>query len=765
MWDNVDLEGVGIPSQSRGTGSKIVLTTRSFNVCNKMETDEEIKVDVLLKKEAWELFREVVSQVVDAPEIQGIAKQIVEKCRGLPLTIKVIGGFLRKKKDVHVWKNALYEMSSAKYEIIDDKEDSVFKILKFSYDQLKTKRKKNCFLYCALFPEDSMIKIEELIYYWVGEGFISDGVVQSLDDAINRGYTIVDELCNASLLEFTKDRHGDKCVKVHDVIRDLALRITSPATSTLDNFPSDEGESGIFLVRARVEMEDPPCVEEWKQKHRISLMENGNLYYLPDRPQCDSLLTLLLQKNSKLERIPESFFEHMHNLRVLDISKTGIDDLPPSISCLVNLRGLYAMYTGLRKCPSQIGCLRSLEVLHLGGGEMEYLPTEVGQLTRLRSLIVIFSRYGGSVVVEGKRMIPRGMLSRLSLLEDLRVDNVGPGLDEDWVEIGESIAEEVDSLNKLTRLEMNFPKLDSYLKFVQESFAVKTQRLKTSHLSIGYHVKDQMSFSPLVDVGEHRLRFLDSIELLPNDDIRVTVSRATKLFLEGCTTPRKLSDLGMENFKGIKEIYIKGCERVESVIDGNDLNDSFMATHCQVLPNLQTLDLSNLDNLRSIWEGAAPPQSLNQLTSIHVYCCDNLPFIFSRCMILHLPNLQTLHVSNCLRVEEIVKEEEEEGEEKNEMVGSSSNQVDDHHDFVHLPCLSKLSLVCLPKLRRVCKRVRLALPPSVQIFISSCPEVIKQGFEWWEDDGSNSSNILHMEWDSTVVTGWREKIVKRKKMI
>ncbi|XP_010259766.1 PREDICTED: disease resistance protein At4g27190-like [Nelumbo nucifera] len=114
MSKKIDLEAVGIPTYNRGNGSKIVLTTESQNVCNKMETDEEIEVGVLANEESWELFREVVAdEVVDSPEIESIARQIVEKCRGLPLTIKETGRYLRKQRNTQVWRNALNELDSA----------------------------------------------------------------------------------------------------------------------------------------------------------------------------------------------------------------------------------------------------------------------------------------------------------------------------------------------------------------------------------------------------------------------------------------------------------------------------------------------------------------------------------------------------------------------------------------------------------------------------------------------------------------------------
>ncbi|XP_010271829.1 PREDICTED: probable disease resistance protein At1g61180 isoform X2 [Nelumbo nucifera] len=175
LWERIDLEAVGVPNPSKENGCKIVLTSRSLDVCNKMETNKEIKVEILSNEEAWKLFHEKVGGVVDFPGITQIARCVVDECRGLPLAILVIGGSLRNENDVRVWRNALKELSSAKYEIIDDIEDSVFNKLKFSYDQLSSENVKNCFLYAALYPEDFEIPVAELIEHLLWEGFITEG--------------------------------------------------------------------------------------------------------------------------------------------------------------------------------------------------------------------------------------------------------------------------------------------------------------------------------------------------------------------------------------------------------------------------------------------------------------------------------------------------------------------------------------------------------------------------------------------------------------
>lgn len=225
MWDRVDLEAVGVPSPTREDGCKIILTSRFLNVCQQMETDKEIKVEILSEREAWDLFHEKVGNVVDSSNIEPLARKVVEECGGLPLVLIVIGRSLRKVNDVNVWSNALSKLRRATFQICD-MEKSVFVQLKFSYDQLKDDNVKNCFLCCALYPEDFEIPIPQSIEHWWTEGFI-DGSL-NFGEAYDEGHAILNDLTNACLLERIEDCHLRLVkVKMHDVIRDLALRITS----------------------------------------------------------------------------------------------------------------------------------------------------------------------------------------------------------------------------------------------------------------------------------------------------------------------------------------------------------------------------------------------------------------------------------------------------------------------------------------------------------------------------------------------------------
>ena len=120
---------------------------------------------------------------------------------------------------------------------------------------------------------------------------------------------------------------------MHDLVRDMALQIVIV--------------SPRFMVEAGVGLEDIPDEEKWtKDLEKVSLMHN-KISEIPFSlsPRCPKLSTLMLQHNSLIRRIPDSFFMHKHGLEVLDLSYNGIDHLPNSLSHLENLTSLL-----LREC-------------------------------------------------------------------------------------------------------------------------------------------------------------------------------------------------------------------------------------------------------------------------------------------------------------------------------------------------------------------------------------------------------------------------------
>ncbi|XP_058093983.1 disease resistance protein At4g27190-like [Magnolia sinica] len=706
VWAKVDLEDVGVPHPNQDNGSKLVLTTRLRQVCHKMGTDEEIQVEVLSSEEAWKLFSDTVGKVIDSPSIQCIARGVVEECGGLPLAIIVIGASLRKEDDVYVWKNALKELSSPATSEIEDMEEQVFKRLKFSFDRLKNDTIKDCFLYGALYPEDHSVYVHELIGYWRAEGLID--VERNLTEAREKGHAILKDLTDASLLE----RIDDFRVKMHDVIRDLALRITSLM-----------GESSRFVVKARLKIEEPPKLEDWEQAVRISLMEN-KLNSLPKSLNCPMLLTLLLQGNETLKTIPNTFFEHMSALRVVDLSQTNIASLPASICNLVNLRGLYLTFcNNLRALPPDVGALKRLEVLDLRYTGIVALPNEIGELTCLRNFHVRFYDGGDSKDL----IIPVGIISRLSLLELLVIDFLLELVQNRWDECAEDVMRDLSSLKELSILKFDFPKSEYLEHFLQRSQPWRLAGLTSFYFSVGRYKIQASSYSDFTldsmgGVGHNRILKFCGGDSIPHAILEV-LSRADSFKLVGHRSICSLWEFGVQNMNELKRCMVSECDEIEIIMDRNGLQDV-------ALPNLEYLNIQHMPNIRCIWEGQLPPGSLASLRRLKLEYCNKLTKIFSRGIIQQLSNLEDLTVQFCSAIEELVNEEV--------MVAES--------DLV-FPMLKSLCISNLPQLVGIWQGGSIYLPSLEVITIYNCRNIknlplgvqvaprlrkIRCEREWWE---------------------------------
>ncbi|KAE9446168.1 hypothetical protein C3L33_21934, partial [Rhododendron williamsianum] len=256
--------------------------------------------------------------------------------------------------------------------------------------------------YGALYPKDSDINIDSLLECWEAEDLLGNG-----NDA-------------------------------RKFIRRVAFYIS-------EGYPECKP-----LVKTNKELREPPDEESWREKKWISLGDN-QLDRLPNSPNCSMLSTLFLQKNLSLEEIPPEFFEHMINLRVLDMSHTGIASLPSSLSILISLKVL-----DLNNCerlvelPSHIVELVHLESLDIHGSGINYIPPHIEKLIFLKRLWVSF-RIGNDIQDVSFNY---DMISKLSRLEELVIDMKSP---EQWTnEVLENIMKEVAMLQKFKRLKVCF---------------------------------------------------------------------------------------------------------------------------------------------------------------------------------------------------------------------------------------------------------------------------------------------------------------------
>ncbi|KAJ9692295.1 hypothetical protein PVL29_011382 [Vitis rotundifolia] len=346
VWERLNLQKVGVPSPNSQNKSKVILTTRSLDVCRDMEAQKSIKVECLTEEEAINLFKEKVGETTlnSHPDIPQLAEIAAEECKGLPLALVTIGRAMAGKNTPQEWERAIQMLKTypSKFSGVGD---HVFPILKFSYDSLKNDTIKSCFLYLAIFQEDYEIMNDDLINLWIGEGFFDE--FDNIHEARNQGYNIIEDLKVVCLFESVEDNQ----VKMHDVIRDMALWLASEYS----------GNKNKILVVEDDTLEAHQ-VSKWQETQQISLWSDS-MKYLMVPTTYPNLLTFIV-KNVKVD--PCGFFHLMlPAIKVLDLSHTSISRLPDGFGKLVTLQYLNLSKTNLCQLSMELKSLTSLRCLLL----------------------------------------------------------------------------------------------------------------------------------------------------------------------------------------------------------------------------------------------------------------------------------------------------------------------------------------------------------------------------------------------------------------
>ncbi|XP_039171895.1 probable disease resistance protein At4g27220 [Eucalyptus grandis] len=363
VWEYFNLEEVGIPVGVNGI--KLVLTTRSYDVCRQMLCQENIKIEPLSNKEAKSLFLEELKFKVDLNlEIEVVMDSIVKECEGLPIGLIMMARSMRGVTNVFEWRASLVKLKESS--MGQTCMEKVLMNLKFSYDHLGNSNAQQCFLSCALNPEDRLIDKFELIEFFIDQGLI--GGLNTRKEQYDRGLTILSKLGNVCLLE----DHGHE-MKMHDLILDMALHIMSTTS----------------IVKAGKRLRRIPPEEYWTDVlEKVSLMESEiSEFPLNMSPNCPKLSTLLLNRSlSKDVVLLDSFFKQLCGLKVLNLSGCQLTELPNSILELVKLRALLlknCMF--LRRIP-YLGKLTSLKKLDASGYTVLKAPEGLEKLVNLRYL-------------------------------------------------------------------------------------------------------------------------------------------------------------------------------------------------------------------------------------------------------------------------------------------------------------------------------------------------------------------------------------------
>ncbi|KAG6729679.1 hypothetical protein I3842_01G041700, partial [Carya illinoinensis] len=648
VWKKIDLDKLGVPRPEDHSGSKIILTCRSLDVCREMLTDVEVKMSILRDEDAWQLFSRYARDVVSSEHIKPLAEAICRKCQGLPLAIITMGAAMRGKTKPELWKHALNQLRRS-VPVAEGVEEELYRPLKWSYDSLEGKDLKTCFLYCSLFPEDFSINIDKLVWYWLAEGLIDDR--ENYEVFYSRGISLIENLKDACLLE---DGSDEGTVKMHDVVRDVSIWIASTC--------SEDGSKS--LVRTGEGLKEISTTELSNSLERVSFMDN-DLEKLPD----DSVIrwseasTFLLQNNPRLELIPEIFLERFKALRVLNFSQTSIKSLPDSLLQLDDLRALL-----LSNCEDLEG-LPPLERLKL--------PKGLEQLSNLRHLNL--------AQTSKLEVVKAGVISKLSRLEVLDLSNNG----YIWKEKGavqeeEACFEELQCLEHLQVLSIRLKWNPCYTP--QDTITSWLNGLKAFEISFGrssyfFSVRDLC----LLSDAFQKCVTMEWIDL-SGGQIVWLFSNASYLRIKSGGLNEMLKDLVI-NSVGRSFTYLK---KLEIFYSDNSFQTGGRVSQYDLLPNLEELVLVKMTGVESISELAnLLGLRFQRLKTIRVFGCSKMKYLLSLGnSIRTMPNLELILVFGCDNIEELFN--------------YLPLQINMALDPI-IPNLRKIRIEGLPKLRNLCR--------------------------------------------------------------
>ncbi|XP_031100366.1 putative late blight resistance protein homolog R1A-4 [Ipomoea triloba] len=389
IWSTQVWDDLKICFEDKRNGSRVLLTTRLTYVATHASSGGlPFSMPTLSKEESWDLFCKKVFAKESCPPIQfeKIGRDIVLKCKGLPLSIMVIAGIVSKAEmKVEDWENVARDvaLSSTLYE-----EQNCEEILLLSYNHMPESL-KTCFLYLGVFPEDYEIPVRRLVGYWVAQEFVEDEALvankkeevawQKLQDLIDRNLILVEKRGWGGKI---------KTCKIHDLTREMCLKLA-------------KGKNILHVIDDKFQIgQSSKGISQENGNFWVSLQSISNISRLGfdhrTFQKCHSFLAMFPSKYTLGSRegspILTNYLSTATSIQVLDLLQLYFPYLPSSlwINNLCQLRYLALHIGAFSGSLSILSSLKNLQTLILHSArpyEVVYLTLpKIPQLRQLRIL-------------------------------------------------------------------------------------------------------------------------------------------------------------------------------------------------------------------------------------------------------------------------------------------------------------------------------------------------------------------------------------------
>ncbi|KAK4710040.1 hypothetical protein R3W88_004553 [Solanum pinnatisectum] len=547
----------------------------------------------------------------------------------------------------------------------------------------------------------------------MGLGIFSE--IENLEEARKRVCYLLETLKDHFLLS---QGSGKNYVKMHDVVRDVAIYIAS------------EGRH-VFMVSHSVNSEE-----------------------FPRRTSCESYshMSIVAQKIDDLPKpiffpiLEMIFFVGMNKLNVLSLSgyEDSILPFPKSVQLLSNLRTLSLINLRLDDI-SIIGELVTLEILTIRDSTLEVLPVEIGKLTNL----ILLEFWNERVPLEN---ISPGELTLVECSGDVIHSNLdlSSKLTRYYLNMGQQVRSYHDSslmdnyhrIIVLDKSELVHSRGNGSKNNVKDLLLADCDSM--THL-LDNHCQNNIPFPKLERLEVIRfcsLHYLFSPSLVVGNSSNSTVacsnddeeeiSQRTHIRSEGnMVQVMKFPNLYYLDLHFL-ECFTHFCsDTVEGIdfpqlqilrfwellefqnfwpIDNNSIADSNPLFDEKVsCPNLEELQLNGANSIAALCSHQLPTDYFSKLKILLLWNCGKLRNLMSPSVARSVLNLQILSVEACQSVEEVNKEEE---------------LVEERTIKPLFPQLEKLVLEELPKLGHFfLTKHALEFPFLGEVRNNSCPEM------------------------------------------
>ncbi|GAB2271531.1 hypothetical protein Dimus_006365 [Dionaea muscipula] len=363
------------------SGSKVLLTSRSNAVADTVKVPVVHTLKGLEHVDSWALFKQTVFANGEAcpSNLEESGRRIVDKCNGVPLAIKTLGGTLRLKRNLQDWKS----IENSELCKLPEYGDRIIPYLLLSFQHLPSPTLKQCFAYCSIYEKGAAISKGNLIELWMAQGllFLQEGSNLKMEEIGENYFSI---LLNHSFLQLPKQNEfGDiYTCKMHDLVHDLARFVCRRDWLIYETGGSPDESSSISHLVISSDMADQVSTPSMMKIMLNRLRTIQSYVHIPNDLLKQARYTRVLQLfGIGLTNVSDVIGE-LKYLRYLDLSANPFKELPESITTLYNLQTLKLIACDqLYKLP--IGLSKLVNLRHLDINK--FMKLEIGGLEHVNS--------------------------------------------------------------------------------------------------------------------------------------------------------------------------------------------------------------------------------------------------------------------------------------------------------------------------------------------------------------------------------------------